>query len=122
MMDYRAKANSEALQDKMIVANLDARQLGAAMGIPKKRIESLLSGKEEMTAPELYRFCEFFECKFEDFFIGIFDFRKVLGEFPKEVTPEFREKYLLGYFRQIKVTEVQDYICGLVRAIVKDER
>lgn len=120
-MDYRAKANSEALTDKMLVANLDAQQLGAAMGISKKRIEQLESGDEAMTALELYRFCEFFNCPLEDFFIGVYDFRKVYNDFPKDVTPAYREKYLLKYFRQIKVTNVQDYLCGLVRAIAKDE-
>lgn len=120
-MDYRAKANSEALTDKMLAANLDAKQLGAAMGIRQKRIEQLASGEEAMSALELYRFCEFFGCKLEDFFIGVYDFRKVYSDFPKEVTPEYREKYLLKYFRQIKVTNVQDYLCGLVRSIAKDE-
>jgi transcriptional regulator with XRE-family HTH domain len=121
-MDYRAKANSEALQDKMLMANLEPKQFAGAIGMRKDRIEALLAGDEPMTALELYRFCEFFGCALEDFFIGIFDFRTVLSEFPKEVTPEFREKYLLQYFRQIRVPDVQNYICGLVRAIAKDER
>lgn len=121
-LDYRAQANAEALQNKMELAKLTPKQLAASIGMRQERIEKLLSGEEAMTALELYRFCEYFACPLEDFFIGIFDFRTVLREFPKNVTPEFREKYLLTYFRQIKVPEVQDYICGLVRAIVKDER
>jgi transcriptional regulator with XRE-family HTH domain len=120
-MDYRAKANSEALTDKMLVANLDAKQLGAAMGISKKRIEQLANGEEAMSALELYRFCEFFGCKLEDFFIGCYDFPKARSEFPKDVTPAYKEKYLIKYFRQITVPDLQDYLCGLVRAIAKDE-
>lgn len=122
MTDYRAHANAEALQDKMLVANLNSKQFAASIGMRQDRIELLLSGQEPMTALELYRFCEYFGCALEDFFIGIFDFRTVLSEFPKDVTPEFREKYLLKYFRQIHVPDVQSYICGLVRAIAKDER
>lgn len=121
MMDYRAQANSEALNDKMIVAGLDAQQLGAAVGMEKSRIEKLANGKEVMTTLELYNFCEFFHCPLEDFFVGIYDFRQLYSDFPKEITPEHREKYLLKYFREIRVESVQDYICGLVRAIAKDE-
>ncbi len=121
MMDYRARANSEALTDKMLVAKLDAKQLAAAMGMRKDRIEDLASGKEPMSALELYRFCEFFGCSLEDFFIGCYDFPKARSEFPKDVTPAYKEKYLVKYFRQITVPDLQDYICGLVRAIAKDE-
>jgi len=122
MTDYRAQANAEALQDKMMAAKLEPKQLAAAIGMRKERIEALLAGDEPMTALELYRFCEFFGCALEDFFIGIFDFRTVLSDFPKNITPQFREKYLLKHFRQIRVPDVQNYICGLVRAIAKDER
>jgi hypothetical protein len=63
-----------------------------------------------MSALELYRFCEFFSCKLEVFFVSCYDFPKVRSEFPKDVTPEFKEKYLVKYFRQIRVPDLQDYI------------
>ncbi len=117
-MDYRAKAICEALQDKMINGDFTSKQVSASTGIAETRIDDLYNGKESMTAQELYSFCEFFHCKFEDFFIGLYDCSTIYsGDFPRTITPEFREKYLLKYFRLIKVTNAQDHLCGLVRAV-----
>lgn len=117
-MDYRTQAMAEALQDKMLVAKMNAKELSEITGVSQVRLKTLLSGRETMSALELYTFCEIFKCGLEEFFVGVYNFPAFKhSAFPARVTAEFREDHLLTYFRQIKQTDIQDYICGFVHAI-----
>ena len=115
MTASRSISVGSALADKIASANLSTEQLARALEMDVNRVRAIERGAEAMDVNELCAFSRFFDCPIDDFFIGIYDVWKHIGDFPERPTDEQLEKYLLTYFRKIEMPTLKKLMCTLVR-------
>lgn len=115
MSASRNASVGSALQDKMIGAKISTEQLARVLEMDADRLRAVERGAASMDINELCAFSNFFECPIDDFFIGLYDFRKHVGDFPEQPSHEQLEQYLLTYFRKIRMPTLKKLMCTLVR-------